>query len=86
MKHNEWIKKALEYSKQGFEQAFDAAETVNGKVEEYTKNALDNATFVPNQGKDLLRNWIGEGRRVRQGIKDAVLKGHDQFNSVIAAA
>lgn len=86
MKENELIKKTFEYSRQGFEKAFEAAETVHGKTEEFTGKALEQATLVPEQGKELVRKWIEEGRRVRHEIRDAVLKGHEKLEGLIFTA
>jgi hypothetical protein len=86
MKQNELIKKTFEYSRLGFEKAFEAAETVHGKTEEFTGKALEQATLVPEQGKELVRKWIEEGRRVRREIKEAVLKGHEKFEGLLFTA
>jgi Mg2+ and Co2+ transporter CorA len=86
MKNNDLIKKALDYNKKGFETIFEAAEKVQGKAEEYTGKAVDDATFVPEQGKALLKNWIETGRKARTGFRNAVLKGHERLESLLSAA
>jgi hypothetical protein len=86
MKQNELIKKAFEYSRKGFERTFETVEAVHGKTEEITGNALEHAPLVPEQGKEILRNWIEEGRRVRKEIREAVLKGHERLESLIVPA
>ena len=86
MKNNDLLKKALGYNKKGLETIFGAAEKMQGEVEEYTGKAFDGATFVPEQGKALLRNWIETGRKARTGFKEAVLNGHERLESLWSAA
>lgn len=86
MKENELIKITFEYSRQGFEKAFEAAETVHGKTEEFTGKALEQAALVPEQGKELVRKWIEEGRRVRREIREAVLNGHEKIEGLLFTA
>lgn len=86
MKINTWINEAIELNRKNIEKAFDAAETVHGKTEEYTGKALEQAQLVPEQGKELVRNWIEEGRRLRREFREAVLKGHERLGELITAA
>lgn len=85
MKQNEIIKKAFEFSRKGFERTFETVEAVNGKAEEYTGKALEHAPLVTEQGRELVRTWIEEGRRVRREIKEAVLKGHERLENLVVS-
>ncbi len=86
MKNITWIKEAIEYNRKNIEKAFEAAETVHGKTEEYTGKALEQAPLVPEQGKELVRTWFEEGRRLRREFREAVLKGHERLGELVAAA
>lgn len=86
MKQTELIKKAFEYSRKGFERTFETVEAVQGRTEEFAGKALENAPLVPEQGRELVRTWIEEGRRVRKQIRDAVLKGHERLEGLIVTA
>jgi hypothetical protein len=85
MNHTEWIRKSFEYGRKGFERACDAAETLNGKAEEYTGKALE-APYVPEQGRELVKSWIEEGRRLRKETREAVLAGYGRIESLVIPA
>lgn len=86
MEHTDIIKKAFEYNRKGFETFFEAAEKAQGKVEEYTGKALENSTFVPEQGKALVTSWIEAGRKARTGFREVVIKGQERLESILTPA
>lgn len=86
MKHNEAIKQAFQYNRQGVVAIFEAAENVQTKAEELTGEAVEKTPLLPEQGKTLIRNWIESGRTFRAGLKEAVLKGHERLEQLILPA
>lgn len=86
MNQNEIIKQALTYNRKGIETLFEAAETVQGKAEEYTGKALEQARFIPEQGREWVHGWFENGRKTRSGFREAILKGHEQVEKVLIAA
>jgi hypothetical protein len=83
MNQNEIIKQALAYNRKGIETLFEAVETVQGKAEEYTGKALEQA---PEQGREWVRGWFEAGRKARAGLREAILRGHEQFEKTVIAA
>lgn len=85
MEHKEAIKKAFEYNRKGFETFFAATEQFQGKAEAYTGKALEQAPYIPEQGRELARNWIEAGQKARAGVKEAVLKGYERLENILTA-
>lgn len=79
------VKQSLEYNKKGFETIFDAVESFQGKAEEYTDKALEQAAYIPEEGKAQVRRWIEAGRKARTDFRDAILKGHNQLEQWVTA-
>lgn len=86
MEHTQAIKQAFEYNRKGIESFFEAAEQFQGKAEEYTGKALEQAPFIPEQGRAFVQNWIDAGRKARGGVKEAVLKGYERLENVVTPA
>lgn len=86
MEHNQAIKQAIENNRKGFESIFAVTEQFQAKAEEYTGQALEQAQFIPEQGKNLVRQWIQAGQKARGGVKEAVLKGYERLEQFVTPA
>lgn len=86
MEQNQAIKQAIEYNRKGFESFFTATEQFQSKAEEYTGQALEQAQFIPEQGKAFARQWIEAGQKARGGVKEAVLKGYERLEQFVTPA
>ncbi|MBU1171943.1 MAG: hypothetical protein KKD44_20505 [Proteobacteria bacterium] len=83
---NDFIKRAFEYNRKGFETIFEATDKVQAKVEDYTGQALEHAEFIPEQGRALAKTWIEAGKKARAGLRDNVIKGYERLEALFPAA
>lgn len=85
-KQNEMIKQIFEYNRKGVEAIFEATEQIQGKAEALTGQAVEDAGYVPEQGKAFVKQWIETGRKARLGLKEALLKGQEQIERLMTPA
>ncbi len=83
MTQQEIIKKVLEYNKKGFEQAYASVEELQVRAEQITGEALEQAELIPEQGKIATRQLLEAGQKIREGFKEAVLKGHERLETIL---
>ena len=86
MEYKQTIKQIVEYNRKGIERFFETADQIQAKAEEYTGKALDQANYVPDEGKNFVRYWFENGQKTRGGFKDAVLKNYERIESYLTPA
>jgi hypothetical protein len=80
---NDIVKNILAYNKAGFENAFNSLVYIQNQAEGFIEKTLDENTYIPKEGKDLVKNWIKMGKDARDNAKRAVNSGQDQFEALI---
>lgn len=85
MKTNELLQKTFEYNKTGFERFYNTVTTLQEKAEQLTIESVEGTHFIPEKGKALLQQYIEASKGARENTKQAVTRGHEQIEKLIAA-
>ena len=86
MDQKKLIKQALDFNKNAFNNGFNALVVLQDHTERIYNAALENATWIPKEGKNTLGEWIGSYKKGRENYKDAVNAGFEQLEGVLGAA
>jgi hypothetical protein len=71
MEPNVMLKQMLDFNKTAFDNSFNAMLTIQEQNAKMVNTFLEQATWMPEEGKKLVRNWI-----------DACKKGSEDFKKV----
>lgn len=76
-------KQVLEFQKATFEGTFDAVVAFQDQQEQFVTDVLDRSKLVPQEGKDLVNEWIDTYKRGRDDVKGAVEKTFDLYEQFL---
>ncbi|MFO7558303.1 MAG: hypothetical protein R6X10_05700 [Desulfobacterales bacterium] len=79
------IKQALDFNKNVFNNVFNALVVMQDHAERACNTALENANWIPKEGKNTLGEWVASCKKGRETYKDAVNDGFQQLESVLGA-
>jgi hypothetical protein len=72
MLQNPMMKQMIDFQKTTFENSFNAMTGLQEQGEKVMETFLNQATWLPNEGKKAVLNWV-----------DAFKKGRDQFKQTV---
>lgn len=79
------IKQTLDFNRNVFNNGFNALVVLQDHAERACNNALENANWIPKEGKNTLGEWISSCKKGRDTVKKAVNDGFQQLESVLGA-
>ena len=69
-------KQVIEFQKQAFDSTFDAIVAIQDQQEQFFADMLERSNAVPEEGKELVSEWIETFRRSREDFKSAADKSY----------
>ena len=79
MKSNQYAKQMLDFQKTAFDNFFNAVVLVQEQGEKISQALFEQATWLPEENKRLVDQWLGMAKKGRDDFKVAV---DDNFKSV----
>lgn len=69
-------KQLIEFQKAAFDSTFDAVVAIQDQQEQFFADMLERSNVVPEEGKELVNEWIETFRRSREDFKAAADKSY----------
>jgi hypothetical protein len=79
------IKQALDFNKNAFNNVFNALVVLQDHTERIYNAALENANWIPEEGKNAIGEWVESYKKGREGYKNAVDTGFQQLEGFLGA-
>ncbi|WP_373498843.1 hypothetical protein [Desulfococcus sp.] len=83
MDQKRMLKQMIDFNNAAFNNSFNTMVTIQEQMEKATCVAIDQATWLPEEGKKVIRDWVGsykEGReKFRASIDESFKKVEDFF-------
>ena len=76
-------KQLIEVQKTTLDNAFDAMVALQDQAEKMTTNLVDQAVWIPADGKKALGEWIGVLKQGRDNLKKALDEGYATFGAFV---
>jgi predicted nucleic-acid-binding protein len=67
---NDMLKQMLQFNKSTFDNSFNALATVQEQNEKMVSTFLEQATWLPDEGKGLIREWVAAYKKGMSDFKD----------------
>ncbi len=71
MDPNQMLKQMLEFNKTAFDNSFNAMLTIGEQNEKMVNTFLEQATWMPAEGKKLIMEWVETYKKGNQDFKKA---------------
>jgi uncharacterized coiled-coil DUF342 family protein len=85
MDQKKMFKQMIEFNNTAFNNSFNTMVTLQEQMETATNALLDQATWLPEEGKKAIRDWVGAYKEGREKFKSTVdenfKKVEEFFNS-----
>lgn len=72
MDQKQFVKQMIDFHKTSFDNSFNAMVMLQEQTEKMVNTVLDQATWLPDDGKNVLSQWIGAYKKGRDDFKKAV--------------
>jgi division protein CdvB (Snf7/Vps24/ESCRT-III family) len=82
MDQKEVLKKMIEFNKTSFDNSFSAMVMIQEQTEQMVNTLLDQATWIPAEGKKAIGEWVDSYKKGRETFKKAV---DDSFTKLDAS-
>ena len=79
MDQNQIFKQMIDFNKATFDNSFSAMVMVQGQMEKTVSTILDQATWLPEEGKKAIEEWANACKKGAEDFKKAV---DDNFKKV----
>ncbi|MBN1834067.1 MAG: hypothetical protein JW896_18360 [Deltaproteobacteria bacterium] len=79
MDQKQFVKQMIDFHKTSFDNSFTAMVMLQEQTEKMMQTVLDQASWLPDDGKNVLNQWIGAYKKGRDDFKKAV---DDNFKKV----
>jgi len=84
MEHLKMTEKAIEMQKTFFDTTFDAVCAFQDEMEKVYRQAMDQVTWIPEEGKKTLMGWTDNYKKARAQFKTSVSDSYKRFQSLYA--
>jgi hypothetical protein len=78
MNPQEMLKQMVEFQKTTFDNSYQALTTLQNQTEKVVKGFVDQATWLPKEGRDVIENWLDTYGTGRQEFKKVVDESFDK--------
>ncbi len=82
MDQKEILKKMIEFNKTSFDNSFSAMVMIQDQTENMVNTLLDQATWMPAEGRKAINEWVDSYKKGRETFKKTV---DDSFKKVEAS-
>ncbi len=69
-------KQIIEFQKAAFDSTFDAVVAIQDQQEQFLSDLMERTNMVPDEGKELISEWVETFRRSREDFKAAADKSY----------
>ncbi|MBW2369442.1 MAG: hypothetical protein JRH15_16350 [Deltaproteobacteria bacterium] len=80
MDQKQLVKQMIEVNKSAFDTTFDAINKLQDQLESMTNNLVDQASWLPKDGKQTIDEWVKTYKDGRDGFKKSV---DDNYEKVL---
>ncbi len=77
---NQMLKQMLEFNKAAFDNSFNAMLTIQEQNEKMFHTFLEQATWIPEEGKKLIQEWVNA---YKKGCEDFKKVADDNYKKVV---
>mgnify|MGYP003703000993 CR=1 FL=1 len=79
MNHNQLIKQAIDFNRNLFNNTFNAWELTYGQIERLSTTAMSQASWLPEEGRKAISQWVGACKTGREHYRNNVDAGFDKL-------
>jgi polyhydroxyalkanoate synthesis regulator phasin len=72
-------KQIIDFQKSTFDNSFDAVVMLQDQAERMTKTVVDQATWLPDEGKKAMDEWVQMVKKGRDDLKELVDQNFDKM-------
>jgi polyhydroxyalkanoate synthesis regulator phasin len=80
------FKQMVDFNKAAFDNTFSAMATVQEQTEKMAKTVLEQATWLPEEGKKVINEWIQAYKKGREDYKKLVDENFKRVEDFFAAS
>ena len=84
MEPNVMLKQMLDFNKTAFDNSFNAMLTIQEQNAKMVNTFLEQATWMPEEGKKLIRNWVGAYKKGYEDFKKAADENYQKVEDFFA--
>lgn len=82
MDQKQIIKQMVEFNQSAFDNAFDAIVTIQNQTEQVAGKMMDQADWLPEEGRKVIDNWVDVYKSNRQNFKVQVDNNYKQIEKL----
>ncbi len=82
MDQKQIIKQMVEFNQSAFDNAFKAIVTIQDQTEEIAGKMMDQADWLPAEGRQVIDNWVDVFKTSRQNFKVQVDNNYKQIEKL----
>lgn len=72
MDQKKMLKQMIDFNNAAFNNSFNTMVTLQEQMEKATNALIDQANWLPEEGKKVIRNWVGGYKEGRQKFKASI--------------
>ena len=84
MEPNVMLKQMLDFNKTAFDNSFNAMLTIQEQNNKMVNTFLEQATWIPEEGKKLIRNWVDVCKKGSEDFKKAADENYKKVDAFFA--
>lgn len=82
MDQKQIIKQMVEFNQSTFDNAFSAIVTIQDQTEQMTEKMMDQADWLPEEGRKVIDNWVDVYKTSRNNFKVQVDNNYKQIGKL----
>lgn len=82
MDQKQIIKQMVEFNQSAFDNAFDAIVTIQDQTEQIAEKMMDQADWMPEEGRKVIDNWVDVFKTSRQNLKVQIDNNYKQIEKL----
>ena len=86
MEHNEMFKQMITFNKTAFDNSYNAMVTLQEQTEKMANNFLDQASWLPEEGKKVTLDWIKAYKKACEDFKKTVDENFKRVEDFFSSA
>ncbi|HOD70372.1 MAG TPA: hypothetical protein PLJ30_05945 [Deltaproteobacteria bacterium] len=86
MDQKQMVRQVIDFQKASFDNSFNAMVLIQEQTEKMAKTFLDQANWLPEEGKSVLNQWIGAYKKGRDDFKKSVDENFRKVDEYFSAA
>ena len=84
MDQNEMLKQMIQFNKSAFDNSFNAMVMLQEQTEKMVSTFLDQAPWLPEEGKKVINEWVGAYKKGRDDFRKGVEKSFKRVEDFFA--